>query len=170
MFGFPRAKILSYNQKARTAQIHIYGMTDGASEGLEATFAYPVGDDDLDTEREILVGADVYIFFQNGDEGLPVVWSYSSHGEGAVEDVRRIRQKNIEILGRENVLVEAPIVTIKAHLVLEGDFTHTGDQTTTGKITATEDVIGGEVSLKSHPHSGVRRGSEQTDPPMPTGT
>ncbi|ONG39754.1 hypothetical protein BKE30_08120 [Alkanindiges hydrocarboniclasticus] len=107
MFGFPRAKILSYNQKARTAQIHIYGMTDGASEGLEATFAYPVGDDDLDTEREILVGADVYIFFQNGDEGLPVVWSYSSHGEGAVEDVRRIRQKNIEILARANVLVQA---------------------------------------------------------------
>lgn len=107
MFGFPRAKILSYNAKARTAQIHIYGMTDGASEGLEATFAYPVGDDDLDTEREILVGADVYIFFQNGDEGLPVVWSYSSHGEGAVEDVRRIRQKNIEILGRANVLVQA---------------------------------------------------------------
>lgn len=107
MFGFPRAKILSYNAKTRTAQIHIYGMTDGASEGLEATFAYPVGDDDLDTEREILVGADVYIFFQNGDEGLPVVWSYSSHGEGAVEDVRRIRQKNIEILARANVLVQA---------------------------------------------------------------
>lgn len=170
MFGFPRAKILSYNAKARTAQIHIYGMTDGASEGLEATLAYPVGDNDLDTEREILVGADVYIFFQNGDEGLPVVWSYSSHGEGAVEDVRRIRQKNIEILGRENVRIEAPTVTVKGHLVLEGDFTHTGDQTTTGKITATEDVVGGEVSLKSHPHSGVRRGSEQTDPPMPTGT
>ncbi|MCZ3007840.1 hypothetical protein NYZ11_19905, partial [Acinetobacter baumannii] len=43
------AKILSYNAKGRTAQVHIHGLTDGASEGITATFAYPVGDSDLDT-------------------------------------------------------------------------------------------------------------------------
>lgn len=167
MFGFPRARILSYDAKSRTAHIHIYGKTDGASEGLEATFAYPVGDNDLDTEREILIGAEVYIFFENGDEGLPVIWSYSSHGEGAVVDVRRIRQKNIEILGRQNVLVEAPEVTIKAHLKIIGDITHTGDQTTTGNITATQDVKAGNISLKNHPHDKVRSGTDNSGKPQP---
>jgi hypothetical protein len=38
--GFKRAKILSYNAKSRTAKVHIHGMTDGASEGLTATFAF----------------------------------------------------------------------------------------------------------------------------------
>ncbi|TPS40987.1 hypothetical protein [Acinetobacter baumannii] len=50
MNGLKRAKILSYNAKGRTAQVHIHGLTDGASEGITATFAYPVGDSDLDTE------------------------------------------------------------------------------------------------------------------------
>ncbi|KCX96510.1 hypothetical protein J572_4073, partial [Acinetobacter baumannii 1499986] len=49
MNGLKRAKILSYNAKGRTAQVHIHGLTDGASEGITATFAYPVGDSDLDT-------------------------------------------------------------------------------------------------------------------------
>lgn len=54
MNGFKKAKILSYDAQNRTAKIHIPGLTDGASTGLTATFAYPVGDSDKDTEREIL--------------------------------------------------------------------------------------------------------------------
>ena len=91
--GFKRAKILSYNAKGRTAKVHIHGMTDGASDGLTATFAYPVGDSDKDTEREILAGEDVYVFFENGEESRPVIAFFSSHGENAVVDTRRIRQE-----------------------------------------------------------------------------
>ena len=65
---FKRAKILSYDAAKRTAKVHIHGLTDGASEGLTATFAYPVGDDDRDTERQIVLGNDVYVFFEDGDE------------------------------------------------------------------------------------------------------
>lgn len=170
MCGNLRAKILSYDAVHRTARVHIYGKTDGASNGLEATFAYPVGDNDLDTEREILADTEVYVFFEAGDEARPVIWAFSSHGEGAAVDVRRIRQENIEVLARQNVLVEAPVVHIKGDLIIDGNIIHTGDQTTTGKITATDDVIAGDISLKKHPHPGVRRGTEQSDPPVPIGT
>ena len=79
MNGFKKAKILSYDAQSRTAKIHIPGLTDGASTGLTATFAYPVGDSDKDTEREILEGEDVYIFFENNEQSRPVIAFYSSH-------------------------------------------------------------------------------------------
>ena len=46
--GFFPAKILRYDAAKRTAQVHVHGLTDGASEGLTAKIAYPVGDDDRD--------------------------------------------------------------------------------------------------------------------------
>lgn len=112
MCGNLRAKILSYDAVHRTARVHIYGKTDGASNGLEATFAYPVGDNDLDTEREILADTEVYVFFEAGDEARPVIWAFSSHGEGAAVDVRRIRQENIEVLARNNMVIEGKTVSI----------------------------------------------------------
>lgn len=168
--GFKRAKILSYNAIARTAKVHIHGMTDGASEGLTATFAYPVGDSDQDTEREILTGEDVYVFFENGEDSRPVIAFFSSHGEEPVVDIRRIRQENIELLAKSQVYIEAPEVRIKAKLILEGDFEHQGNQETTGKITATVDVVAANVSVKSHPHSKVRSGTDDSGPPKTAGT
>lgn len=112
ILGFKRAKILSYNAKNRTAKVHIHGMTDGASDGLTATFAYPVGDSDKDTEREILTGEDVYVFFENGEESRPVIAFFSSHGENAVIDTRRIRQENIKLLARNNITAKAKTIEI----------------------------------------------------------
>ena len=112
LMGFKRAKILNYNAKDRTAKVHIHGMTDGASEGLTATFAYPVGDSDKDTEREILAGEDVYVFFENGEESRPVIAFFSSHGENAVIDTRRIRQENIELLARSKITAKAKTIEI----------------------------------------------------------
>ena len=109
---FKRAKILSYDAAKRTAQVHIHGLTDGASQGLTATFAYPVGDDDRDTERQIVLGNDVYVFFEDGDESCPVIAFYSSHGIGAEVDKRRIRQKNIELLARSKITAKAKTIEI----------------------------------------------------------
>lgn len=105
---FKRAKILSYDAKKRTAQIHIPGLTDGASEGITATFAYPIGDDDRQTERQIIIGNDVFIFFENNNQEFPVIAHYSSHSNGALVDVRRIQQKNVEIIGEKEILLDAP--------------------------------------------------------------
>ncbi|NNP70381.1 hypothetical protein [Acinetobacter sp. Ac_5812] len=168
--GFKRAKILSYDSSNRTAKVHIPGLTDGSAEGLTATFAYPVGDSDKDTEREILDGEDVYIFFENNEQSRPVIAFYSSHGKDVVVDTRRIRQENIELLARTQVNIEAPEIRIKGKLVLEGDFEHLGNQETTGTISATEDVIAAGVSGKSHSHKGVRTGTDDSGPPIATGT
>ena len=54
MFNFIPAKILSYDAATRTAQVQIDGLTDGAENDLTATFAYPVGHDDRDTEIQVL--------------------------------------------------------------------------------------------------------------------
>ncbi|MDH0032912.1 MULTISPECIES: hypothetical protein [unclassified Acinetobacter] len=164
--GFRKAKILSYDKNRRTAKIHIPGLTDGASDGLTATFAYPVGDSDKETEREINTDEDVYIFFDNGEVSRPVIAFFSSHGTGAVVDTRRIRQENIELLARTKATIEAPTINLKGKVVIEGDIEHTGNQTTTGKITATEDVVSGGKSLKTHVHGGVQNGGGTTSQPI----
>src|SRR3546814_633169 len=51
-------------------------------------------------------------------------------------------------------------------LVAEGGVSITGDLAVTGKITASDDVIGGGISLKSHKHGGVQSGSSQTGTPQ----
>lgn len=170
MNGFKKAKILSYDAQGRTAKIHIPGLTDGASNGLTATFAYPVGDSDKDTEREILEGEDVYIFFENNEQSRPVIAFYSSHSKDAVVDIRRIRQENIEILARTEITMDAPTIHLKGKVIIDGDIVHTGDQTTTGTISATDDVIAAGISGKSHPHTGVRGGTDNSGPPLPSGT
>lgn len=168
--AFRRAKILSYDPDTRTAKVHIFGLTDGASEGLTATFAYSVGEDDRDTEIKILENSantpDVYVFFDGGDEARPVIAFFSSHGSSNVKDVRRIRQKNIEILATSKVTIKAPKVIINADVEINGDVTHAGNQKTTGTITATKDVIAAGVSVVKHPHKGVKSGSDDSGLPI----
>ncbi|SDB86976.1 hypothetical protein [Acinetobacter boissieri] len=153
---FQRAKILSYNPIDRTAQVHIFGLTDGVESGLTATFAYPVGDDDRDTERQIIEGNDVYIFFDGGDQARPVIAFYSSHGQGNVQDVRRIRQKNIELLADRNININAQIINIEANVNFTGKTTFNGDiEQTKGKIITPDIVIDGK-STKKHVHIDSR--------------
>ncbi|MDC5151057.1 DUF1983 domain-containing protein [Acinetobacter baumannii] len=143
MNGLKRAKILSYNAKGRTAQVHIHGLTDGASEGITATFAYPVGDSDLDTEIQIVDGEDVYVFFENGNEERPVIHSYVSHGDGAIVGVRRIRQDNIEFISKENLKVDSgttvsiktPLMNVQANTQQTGNSTLTGNSTVVGNTS-----------------------------------
>ena len=147
MQNFTPAKILSYDAQQRTAQVHIDGLTDGAEDGLTATFAYPVGHDDRDTEIQVLVGAEVYVFFAGGQFDSPVIAFYRSHGSGAVVDTRRIRQKNIEILADNGVLIEAIATKVKGVMSVSSNLSvGTGATGTlvdvTGQIaTVTDGVI-----------------------------
>jgi phage baseplate assembly protein gpV len=102
------AKLISYDKVNRTAKVTISGLTDGVEDGITAMLAYPIGDDDLDTERELLPGADVWVFFEQGDTSMPVIAFYRRHGQGlATVDVRRIRQENIEVLARSTITLDA---------------------------------------------------------------
>ena len=169
------AKLISYNKVERTAQISINGLTDGEPDGLTAMLAYPIGDDDLDTERELNAGADVWVFFEAGDMASPIIAFYRRHGDGrAVTDIRRIRQKNIELLARSTITLTAnDLIAVDAQKIrlvannieIHGDISHTGNQTTLGKVTATEDVVAGSVSLTKHKHSNVKNGDGTTSLP-----
>jgi phage baseplate assembly protein V len=49
----------------------------------------------------------------------------------------------------------------------EGDYTQTGNQNVTGKVTVSEDVVAAGISLVKHPHGGVKSGPEQSQGPLP---
>lgn len=140
MLGFYPASILSYNAQNRTAQISIAGLTDGAENGLKATFAYPVGDDDLDTERQILAGADVYVFFEGGEACAPVIAFFRSHGEGAVKDVRRIRQKQIELIAENSALIDAIATKVMGSMQITGNLS-VGTGATGSFVSVTGQIV-----------------------------
>lgn len=140
------AKLISYDKVNRTAKVAIAGLTDGVEDGITAMLAYPIGDDDLDTERELLPGADVWVFFEQGDTSMPVIAFYRRHGQGlATVDVRRIRQENIEVLARSTITLDAKdFVNIKAETVnieastinlKAGDFNVTAETSVKGSIS-----------------------------------
>ena len=151
------ATLVSYDKKKRTAKVTIVGLTDGVDEGITAMLAYPIGDDDLDTERELLAGADVWVFFEQGDTAMPIIAFYRRHGEErAAIDVRRIRQQNIELLARakvtisasELVFIKAAQITIEGDVLITGNVTHKGDSSQTGNaaIKGGHTVTGESVS------------------------
>lgn len=105
MLGNWPARVISYDPDARTLQVHIHGLTDGSADGLTAKIAYPISDDDRDTELLIEAGLDVWVFFEGGDPSKPVAFAASSHGTGTVKEARRIRQKNIEVLADGTVRI-----------------------------------------------------------------
>ncbi|WP_460986682.1 phage baseplate assembly protein V [Sphingobium sp. TomTYG75] len=56
--------------------------------------------------------------------------------------------------------IDATDVTINGNVAINGDVT------ISGTATATEDVVGGGKSLKSHKHGGVQAGGAQTGAPV----
>ncbi|WLG15041.1 hypothetical protein Q6344_06830 [Psychrobacter cibarius] len=173
------AKLVSYDKVNRIAKVTIEGLTDGVADGITAMLAYPIGDDDLDTERELLVGADVWVFFEQGDVSMPVVAFYRRHGQGrAIVDVRRIRQENIEVLARTSMTLsakdfinlkaskinlDADIVTINAGELninaetnAKGDVNQIGDYFMTGNqlINGGQTVNGNSVSYGNQTVNG----------------
>lgn len=169
---FYPAKILSYHPSERTAMIDIQGLTDGMNGGIEAYLAYPIGDDDKDTERELIAGADVWVFFEQGDMYAPVIAFYRSHGVGAVVDTRRIRQKNIELLARQHIELTAAntihaqtgTLTIDADVVINGDITHNGNSNQNGnaKVSGNINTGGGITSAGNIVSAGNVKGATVT--------
>lgn len=151
---FYRASILSYEPHQRTAQVHIHGLTDGASDGLTATLAYAIGEDDRDTEVLLTQNQDVFVFFEGGQAEAPVIAFYASHGHSAVVDVRRIRQKNIEVLANSHLLLQSDSMALRAKTVsIEADnINMKGHVNVDGLVTVSDDVVADNRSLTSHTH------------------
>lgn len=56
-------------------------------------------------------------------------------------------------------------VTINGPVTINGDTSITGQVTINGKAEASEDVVGGGISLKQHKHGAVQPGSGTSGPP-----
>lgn len=174
--------MLKYNAHERIAYVHIHGLTDGASDGLRATLAYAIGHDDRDTELQINLPQDVFVFFEGGDTACPVVAFYASHGVGAMVDTRRIRQQNIELLAGQNIrlnaqnkaLLTANQIEINAQNIkmnanqveIKARIEHQGDMNSSGTMTADTDVVAGGKSLKEHTHAVLSKDYGNTGVPL----
>lgn len=170
-YGNYPATILSYDPQARTAQVDIPSVTDGLEDGITATFAYPVGHDDKDTELLIVPGCECYVFFQQGKPENPVIAFYRSHGTGAVVDYRRIRQKNIELLATakinlqatDSIELAAKSVTINAdQLTINGNTQNNGNLGVSGSSSLEGATTIQGRSFLGHSHRGVSGGSESS--------
>lgn len=50
----------------------------------------------------------------------------------------------------------------------QGDYNQTGNQTITGKVDVSIDVVAAGISLVKHPHGNVKFGNDQSGGPLPT--
>ncbi len=59
-------------------------------------------------------------------------------------------------------------INIVGPITHQGDYTQTGNQNVTGKVTVSIDVVAAGVSVVEHPHTGVKSGGDQSGRPIPT--
>lgn len=62
-------------------------------------------------------------------------------------------------------LVSTGGIRIVGNIIHEGHYNQTGNQTITGLVTVTEDVVAGGISLAKHPHGGVMPGPGKSGAP-----
>jgi len=101
----------------------------------------------------------------NGDrEGL----HRRTYRDGAVIEYDSIAHHLSATLpeGGTTNLVSQGGIRIVGPITHEGDYTQTGNQTITGKITASVDVVAANISLVKHPHGGVMSGGGITGQPQ----
>lgn len=145
--GFYPAVLISYDAANRIGEVTIEGLTNGADRGLDATFAYPVGESDLDTELKIdavALPAPVWVFFEAGDPSVPVISAWRGHQDGtALVDTRRIRQKNIELLADRKITLQANNIQVIGETKVTGNADVTGNLTVgTGRTVVVPTISG----------------------------
>ncbi|MEN6629813.1 MAG: Gp138 family membrane-puncturing spike protein [Sulfuricella sp.] len=87
-------------------------------------------------------------------------------------DIEAISGGSIKATASSSVTIDAPTITLKGNIILDGPITQTntagGSATATmiGPLNVTNDVTAGGKSLKTHVHSGVTAGGANTAPPV----
>ncbi|QFG28493.1 phage baseplate assembly protein V [Pseudomonas umsongensis] len=101
----------------------------------------------------------------NGDrEGL----HRRTYRDGAVIEYDSIAHHLRAVLPEDGTseLISKGGIHIVGPITHEGDYTQTGNQHVTGKVTVSEDVIAAGISLVNHPHGGVKAGPDQSGKPL----
>lgn len=118
------------------------------------------------------VGEQVVLFCPGGEIGAGVVAGgvVSDQNPAPIDEaVALIRFKDGAVISYDpetsELLIQLPS---GGSTVLVSDTVDiVGDVNVTGKLTASDDVLAGSVSLKNHKHSGVQSGGAQSGAPVP---
>lgn len=91
-----------------------------------------------------------------------------TYRDGAVIEYDSVAHHLRAVLPEEGTseLISKGGIHIVGPITHEGDYTQTGNQNVTGKVTVSEDVIAANISLVNHPHGGVKSGSDQSGKPL----
>ena len=65
-------------------------------------------------------------------------------------------------------LVSTGGINLVGDITHKGDYIQTGNQTVTGRVDVSIDVVAAGVSLVKHPHTGVKAGGDQSGVPIPS--
>lgn len=180
------AVVKSYDQARRTCRVEIPGLTDGGDVLPEAEIEYQIGDKSRtganSTEIEITPGDTVWIAFIGGDARYPIITGYRNPQSGNSVDWRRWHHKNMELIADalmrliaqgdiliesgsnvtikapNNILLDAPIVTITGVIEILNQnnagetATIKGNVQVEGNINATGSVMDGAGNSNHHSH------------------
>lgn len=65
-------------------------------------------------------------------------------------------------------LISTGGINLVGDITHKGDYIQTGNQTVTGRVDVSEDVVAAKVSLVNHLTSGVKQGGDQSGVPIPS--
>ena len=65
-------------------------------------------------------------------------------------------------------LISTGGINLVGDITHQGDYIQTGNQTITGRVDVSEDVVAAKVSLVNHLTSGVKQGGDQSGVPIPS--
>ena len=65
-------------------------------------------------------------------------------------------------------LISTGGINLVGDITHQGDYIQTGNQTVTGWVEVSIDVVAAGVSLVNHPHTGVKSGGDQSGAPIPS--
>ncbi|WLG55486.1 phage baseplate assembly protein V [Pseudomonas extremorientalis] len=65
-------------------------------------------------------------------------------------------------------LISTGGINLVGDITHQGDYIQTGNQTVTGRVDVSEDVVAAKVSLVNHLTSGVKQGNDQSGVPIPS--
>lgn len=65
-------------------------------------------------------------------------------------------------------LISSGGINLIGDITHRGDYIQTGNQTVTGRVNVSVDVVAAGVSLVNHPHTGVKSGGDQSGVPIPS--
>ncbi|AGE26912.1 phage baseplate assembly protein V [Pseudomonas poae RE*1-1-14] len=92
-----------------------------------------------------------------------------TYADGAVIEYDSVAHHLNAILpdGGTTNLVSKGGINLVGDITHQGDYIQKGNQTISGKVSVSIDVVADGVSLVKHPHTGVKSGGDQSGGPVP---